>query len=113
MAEAADFIKQQTLKVAKMLTKEHHKIIEQFFQLKKQISLDVGTVEQIKQDYVEAMIALACKFPVMEAAYAMSQDSALSLFDCLVPILEPKHVKPLFVSEIMRAENDELKKVNG
>ena len=43
----------------------------------------------MKQDYVDAMVLLAGKFPVMEAAYAMSQNSALSMYDCLVPILEP------------------------
>jgi hypothetical protein len=47
--------------------------------------------DALKQRLMQVELAYAEKAPVMEAAYAMSSESNLRMFDSLIPILQPKH----------------------
>ena len=67
------------------MTCEHHRIIEQYLYYKSWTKERMQFTDEYEEKYTESLKALALRAPVYEASFAMSNRSALKLYDCLVP----------------------------
>ena len=103
LAEASKFIKNHAEKIARALTREHHKIIQQFLDYKDRIDYFINGLNEAQTRMVTAEMISALKNQIYEAEYATSEDNPLKLFDCLVPKLK-EHRKakkePVTVDEL-------------
>ena len=74
--------------VAAKLTKHHHGLIKQFIAFKNRTEANKPLFEDMKEKINLLEIALAQKYPVMEAEHAFDDTNPLSTFDCLIPKLK-------------------------
>ena len=91
MRNSVDFVKAHSTKICATLTREHQKIISQYENHK------VRTKEELLASHNEqvsalrkltiAEKALATENPISEAEYGLSKESALTLYDSLLPRL--------------------------
>ena len=88
MQEAVEFIKEQALSITKLLTKTHHNVLSSFINLKNKSEKMIEERDELHQKWIYCERALALKTPVREAEFALDDQSALSLYDCLVPMLK-------------------------
>lgn len=74
--------------MTKLLTKQHHKLIQQFIDFKNRSEAKLKKADKLISHlgYLEQCFAL--KTPVMEAEYALDERTSLGLYDCLVPMLK-------------------------
>lgn len=86
--QACLFIREQTQVVTQMLSKQHHRVIEQFIEFKDRTEAKLNRAINLEKTIAHLERLVALKTPVMEAEYAIDERSALSLYDCLVPALK-------------------------
>ena len=85
MQECRIYAKAKFEETAKMLTREHHRIIEQFKSYKNSMEdLLVRTYMYFERDF-DYHYELAMLAPCYETSYALSNRSALKLYDCVLP----------------------------
>ena len=86
--QACDFLREQTKHVTKLLSRQHHHVVDQFIEFKQRTDDQLAQKDGLKQwiAYLEEVVAL--KTPVMEAEYALDERTTLSLYDCLIPQLK-------------------------
>ena len=82
--EAVEFVKAQASVLTRLLSKEHYKMIEQFLIFKNDTQLRLDQADIFEDRLADASLLYAQKAPAMEAAYALQQNSALKMYDCLV-----------------------------
>ena len=82
------FVKEQNASVTKLFTEHHHKLIKQFLDFKERTLDILKKNEELEETVGYLEKSLALKSPVMEAEFATDERSALSLYDCLVPMLK-------------------------
>ena len=85
MKEASAFITHKLEDVARVLTSEHHRIIEQFIFYKNKTQRQLDMSDRLQQKYRDAVKAQCLQSPCFEASFAMDNRSVLRLYDCLVP----------------------------
>ena len=85
MKEASVFITSKLEDVARVLTSEHHRIIEQFIFYKNKTQRQLDMSDMLQKKYREAVKAQCLQSPCFEASFATDNRSALKLYDCLVP----------------------------
>lgn len=88
MQLAADFVKLQAEAITKELTKEHHNVLRSFLDFKRRTDYIIEERDELREKWSICERALALKAPVREADFALDDESALSLYDCLVPMLK-------------------------
>ena len=81
-------MKQQTQNITQLLTKQHHSVIEQFLNFKERTLARVAENKDLWAVIEKLETKLAQKTPVLEAEYAIDDQTSLSLYDCLVPKLK-------------------------
>ena len=74
--------------MTKLLTKTHHNVLTNFMQLKNKTEKMIVERDHILKRWIYCERALALKAPVREAEFALDDQSALSLYDCLIPMLK-------------------------
>ena len=70
---------------AKMLSREHHAIIQQFVSFKERTEARLEQTDHLEKKFYAAEKAYAQQAPCFEASFAMHHASALRLYNCLVP----------------------------
>ncbi len=85
--DAAKFVSSQAVDITAYLTKEHHKMIEQYYMYKQQTQDKLDLFEEYKEKFIHSTMLYAQKAPAMEASFAMSENSSLKLYNCLMPFV--------------------------
>ena len=85
MQEAMEFVKKQSVKVASIMTKEHHKMTRQFLDYKSRTIHIMETNNGLKEEIKEVECALALKYPVDDFDFVHPEENPLKLYDCLIP----------------------------
>lgn len=88
MQQAVDFLKVQAESITKLLTKTHHNILQGFIQFKARNDKLIRERETMYACWLYSERALALKTPVREAEFALDDQSALRMYDCLLPLLK-------------------------
>ena len=83
--ESVKFLKEKTDQVVKALSVEHHRLIQQFFDFKRDTQERLDKTDFYEKKFFDATYAFALKAPCYEASFAMNAKSALKLYDCMVP----------------------------
>lgn len=87
MKEAVQFIKEQAEAITKVLTRAHQRLNKEFIDYKLRNDELIEQRNFIHSKWLSAERALAMKAPVREAEYALDEDCALRLYDCLIPLI--------------------------
>ena len=74
--------------MTKVITKQHHSLVKQFLDYKHRSQKILTENAKLKKEIAFLELAYVQKTPVMEAEYALDQRTALSLYDCLTPMLK-------------------------
>ena len=74
--------------VMKELTREFHLILEQFLSYRNECTDKISFLDKCRLKYTEAVLAYAMKVPVMEATYAMWEQTPFKTYDCLIPLTQ-------------------------
>lgn len=89
MQEAREFIKVQTDKIQRHLTKEHHKLVDRFLDYKNRTKARLEKLADREAALSEYMMREAMESSTKEAIYALDNGSGpLKLYNCLVPEIE-------------------------
>ena len=78
-------MKDQAGTVTKVLSKEHHRIINQYFALRKDNEDKTEQIKDLELKLKQAEMSYAMKAPTMEFSYAIHEKSKIKLYDSLVP----------------------------
>ena len=71
----------------KVLTRTHHKMIRDFMTFRSRNEDVLREREKLLQNWIFCEEALAHRSPTFEAEFALDEKTALSMYDCLVPVL--------------------------
>ena len=99
--KACAFIREQTMATQKMLTRQHHSILQQFLDWKERTYWKIRQADRQAARLGELENRLSSKTPVLEAENAVDDRTALSMYDCLIPRLKEHRRFKIFKDSIM------------
>ena len=88
MEEAIEFLRREFKSVTNTLTVSHHKLLESIIGQSERSQSIIKERHFLQNKWRIAEQLYATKTPVMEAEYAFDESTALSLYDCLIPMLK-------------------------
>ena len=102
---ACEFIREQTAAVTKLLTRQHHQLVDQFLAFKERTEHKLAWADSLQVDMAKLEVMIALKTPCMEAEHVLDDRNAFNFFDCLIPkIKEHRRFKLLPDSEFSLAD---------
>ena len=109
MDNAREMLKERGDQLVKLLTRTHHKVLQDFLVFKERNDKLIDERETLLTRWVECEKALALRTPVREAEYALDDWTPFRLYDCLLPMIKEK--RRFIVTKDMKLSANDYKAI--